>query len=85
MLPALSKLKKQELLFLCALHDPVENQVLHSMTVPALRDYFYKLDGELYEKKIADCGSSSPSTPELMRRINSPPSQARRTKFQEPG
>ena len=87
-LPAPSKLNKKGLLFQAALHDPssnVENQILHSMTVPALRDYLYKLDEELYKKKIADGGSSSPSTPELMSRIHSPTSKARRTKFHKLG
>ena len=46
-----------------------------------------KMIEELYAKKIADGGSSSPSTPELLSRISSPnkKSQARRTKFHELG
>jgi len=90
-LPALSKLNKKELLVQAALHDAstthFENQVLNALTVPHLRNYLYKLDEELYAKKIADGGSSSPSTPELLIRISTPnkKSQARRTKFHELG
>ena len=84
-------MNKKELLFQAALRDTsttnFENQVLNSLTVPQLRNYLYKLDEELYAKKIADSGSSSPSTPELLSRINSPnnKSQARRMKFHELG
>ena len=76
-LPALSKLKKEQLLALCVQYDTnttkIENSALSQLTVPALRDYLYELDKALHAKKL-DVGTSSTST-----------SQARRTKSHELG
>ena len=77
-LPALSKLKKEQLLALCVQYDTnttkIENSALSQLTVPALRDYLYELDKALHAKKLEDGGTSSTS-----------PSQARRTKSRELG
>ena len=65
-MPALSKMVRQELLDLCTLDkpdmSPVEKDMLNRLAVPGLLNYFFKLDGELCQIKIASGSSTAPPT-----------------------
>ena len=77
-LPALSKMERQELLDLCTLFTPnmstVEIDMLNKLTAPGLLNYLFKLDEELYWKRINSDSSGSPKPMRPMRQVNFKPS-----------